>query len=252
MPWGAVAGAAISTAGSAASSGKGKKATKSAAGQQQAALQNAIGTYQNMYGNAQQTAAPFIQAGQNAEGQLMQRLPDLTKPFGMTEADLQATPGYQFALNQGLKTMQNGFAAKGLASSGAAMGGAGQFATGLADQTYGNQFNRYWDQNKAIASLLGLPISQGLQAEGQLFPLIGDFGKMIGGGQAGVGNAGAAGTLGAAGQGQNGIGGALGAINQLFQPTQGNNPGSSPIMSLFGSGSTPATTGAGTSSDTSV
>lgn len=248
MPW-AVAAAGVSAAGSLASSGKGKKGAKSAAGQQQQALGQAIGTYQNMFGQAAQTAAPFINAGQNAEGQLMQRLPDLTKPFGMTEADLQQTPGYQFALNQGLKAMQNGFAAKGLASSGAAMGGAGQFATGLADQTYGNQFNRYWDQNKAIASLLGLPISQGLQAEGQLFPLIGDFGKMIGGAQTGVGNAGAAGTLGAAGQGQNGIGGVTGALNQLF--TKDPNTGQYPLSGLFAS-SPPATTGAGTPSDTST
>lgn len=59
------------------------------------------------------------------------------------QAALEATPGYQFTLDQGLKATQNGFAAQGLASSGAAMKGAATFATGLADSTYQQQLNNY-------------------------------------------------------------------------------------------------------------
>jgi hypothetical protein len=58
------------------------------------------------------------------------------------QAQLEALPGYQFTLAQGLQANQNAMAAKGLGVSGAAMKGAATYATGLANQTYGDQFNR--------------------------------------------------------------------------------------------------------------
>lgn len=57
-------------------------------------------------------------------------------------ADAAATPGYQFTLDQGLKAVQNSASAKGLGASGAAFKGASSYATGLADSTYGDTFNR--------------------------------------------------------------------------------------------------------------
>ena len=59
-----------------------------------------------------------------------------------TEAEAQATPGYQFTLDQGLKSTQNGAAARGLGTSGAAMKGAAGYATGLADSTYNDVYSR--------------------------------------------------------------------------------------------------------------
>lgn len=58
------------------------------------------------------------------------------------QASLESLPGYQFARTQGLKATQNAAAARGLGVSGAALKGAAKFATGLADQTYGEQVNR--------------------------------------------------------------------------------------------------------------
>lgn len=55
-------------------------------------------------------------------------------------AALAATPGYQFALDQGLKATQSGAAARGLGVSGASMKGAAGYAQGLASQTYQQQF----------------------------------------------------------------------------------------------------------------
>lgn len=92
---------------------------------------------------AQQTRKdllPYNQAGQTATNALLTALPTLTAPVTMDEATLRQTPGYQFALNQGLKSTQNGAAARGLGSSGAALKGAATYATGLADSTYQNQF----------------------------------------------------------------------------------------------------------------
>lgn len=64
-------------------------------------------------------------------------LPGLT--FQPTQAFLEQTPGYQFNLSQGLKSIQNSAAGRGLGVSGAALKGAAQFATGLADNTLQTQ-----------------------------------------------------------------------------------------------------------------
>ena len=60
---------------------------------------------------------------------------------GISQQTLENTPGYQFTLNQGLESTQNSAAARGLANSGAALKGAATYATGLANDTYQNQYN---------------------------------------------------------------------------------------------------------------
>lgn len=70
---------------------------------------------------------------------LQQRYGNFSAP---TQAEAAATPGYQFTLDQGLKSVQNSAAARGLGTSGAAMKGAAGYATGLADSTYNDVFNR--------------------------------------------------------------------------------------------------------------
>lgn len=59
------------------------------------------------------------------------------------QSALESTPGYRFTLDQGLKSTQNSFAAKGLANSGAALKGAAGFATGLANSTYEQRLSDY-------------------------------------------------------------------------------------------------------------
>lgn len=66
----------------------------------------------------------------------------LQQQFSFNPDDLASTPGYQFALNQGLRSTNNALSAQGLGLSGAQAKGLSSYATGLADQTYGNQFNR--------------------------------------------------------------------------------------------------------------
>lgn len=66
----------------------------------------------------------------------------LQQKFSFNAANLESTPGYQFALQQGLKGTNNAMASQGLGLSGAQAKGLSQFATGLADQTYGDQYNR--------------------------------------------------------------------------------------------------------------
>ncbi len=63
--------------------------------------------------------------------------------FKPTEAELVQTPGYKFTLNQGLRSVQNSAAARGLGTSGAALKGAADYATGLADNTLRTQADIY-------------------------------------------------------------------------------------------------------------
>jgi hypothetical protein len=88
--------------------------------------------YQN-YGQNEGRQLPMVGGAQGAAGGV--------GPNAI-QASLESLPGYQFARTQGLKATQNAAAARGLGVSGAALKGAAKFATGLADQTYGDQVNR--------------------------------------------------------------------------------------------------------------
>jgi len=121
----AVVGAGASLAGSSMQA----NATKQASAQQMA-----------MYQQTRKDLLPYNQAGQYATNMLTGQLADLTSPIKMDQATLEQTPGYQFNLNQGLKSVQNSAAARGLGTSGAALKGAASYATGLADSTYQQQF----------------------------------------------------------------------------------------------------------------
>jgi hypothetical protein len=59
--------------------------------------------------------------------------------FQPTQAQLAATPGYQFDLAQGMQGVANSNAAQGRGISGAALKGAANYATGLANQTLPTQ-----------------------------------------------------------------------------------------------------------------
>jgi hypothetical protein len=131
MPIGATIGSAVIGAGANLLGGN----------MQASAANNAANLNEQQYQQTRSDLLPYNKAGQTATNALLKALPSLTAPVTMDEATLRQTPGYQFNLNQGLKSVQNGAAARGLDSSGAALKGAAGYATGLADSTYQNQFN---------------------------------------------------------------------------------------------------------------
>ncbi|WP_315809458.1 hypothetical protein [Pseudomonas sp. C9-3] len=65
----------------------------------------------------------------------------LQQKFSFNASNLESSPGYQFALQQGLKAGQNSMTSRGLGLSGAQLKGAQQFSTGLAQQTFNDQYN---------------------------------------------------------------------------------------------------------------
>ena len=127
------------------------QAAQAAGASQVQAAQIGAQAYTNLAQQALGYIKPYTELGNVAGQQLESRLGELTStnynlptaPTGnMTQADLEATPGYQFTREQGLKAVQNSAAARGLGVSGAALKGAAAFATGLSDQTYNTRFGQ--------------------------------------------------------------------------------------------------------------
>lgn len=220
-------------------------AANTAASAQKKAAQQATTVEQNAINQTQANEQPFINAGQSALGQLQTLTgtnpggnpltAPLTAPFQPTQAQLEATPGYQFTLGQGLKSTQNSYAAQGLANSGSALKGAAQFATGLADTTYQQQFGNYLTQNAQIANILQNQVNTGAGAAGTTGQLTNQAAANIGSNAIGAGNAQAAASI-ASG---NAVGQA--PVNSLLTYALANNSG------IFGqnSGATASGTGVG-------
>ena len=149
MGIGSLVGAGISALGSMFGASESSDAAGKAADAQVKAAQIAQQTQENMFGQAKNALAPYMDLGNYGANKLSDQLTNLTSPIAfptMTQSDLEATPGYQFTLNQGLKSTQSAAAARGLGVSGAALKGAASYATGLSDQTYNTRFNQAQQQ----------------------------------------------------------------------------------------------------------
>lgn len=206
--------------------------SSNAAKTQQKSAQQANQVNWDMFNQIQKNLAPYLNLGKSSINQLSGALPTVAQPFNMTEDQLQQTPGYQFTLDQGLKSVQNSAAARGLGSSGAALKGAAQYATGLADNTYQNQFNNYWTnalnqynmqlgRYNALANQVGL----GENAAAGLGNTGASVAQTVGNNIVGAGNAAAAGQVGVA----NALGGAANNAGNLYYSN-------SLLQGLFGGG----------------
>jgi hypothetical protein len=196
--------AVAGVAGSAMSS----SASKSAADTQAAAANNATALQEAQWEKTQQNLQPYMDLGSSYINPLKAALsnPTLTQQFSApTAAQAQATPGYQFTLQQGLKATQNSAAARGLGTSGAALKGATTYATGLADSTYNDVYNRAlqtYNTNYNTASnnvnRLQSVVGSGQNAAAGLGSLGAQTANSIGNTLTGAANASASGTIGSA------------------------------------------------------
>ena len=132
---------AIGVGGSLVGGLLGASGSESAANAQTQAANNALAQQTAQYQQTRQDLLPYNTTGQGAASTLTSQLPNQTSAFKTTMDSLAATPGYQFTMQQGQQAVSNSNAAKGLGISGAALRGAADYATGLADNTYMNQFN---------------------------------------------------------------------------------------------------------------
>lgn len=242
----AIAGSgAVSGLGSLASGAIGANAAQSAAQTQAQAADYAAQLQFQEFGDIRRSLAPYLHLGESAINPLERALglrgpegpmrSELLKPLPAwhpTMGQLERTPGYQFALNQGLQATQNSYAAQGLGSSGAALKGGAQYAEGLASTTYEQQFQNYLAQNQQtmnqrqqIYNMLTGTVGGGQNAAA----LQGGFGQQaasnIGSYLTSAAAAQAAGTVGSANAITNALGGLTGAGSSTALLLALNNAG---------------------------
>lgn len=241
----AVAGAGLAGAAVSAS------ASKSAANTQAGAARDAAALQQQQYEQTRTDLEPYRTLGTNNIPSLQSGIdnPILQQHFlyggfnAPTLEQAQQTPGYQFTLQNGLKAAQNSASARGLGSSGAALKAASTYASGLADSTYNDVFNRAvssynTDRNNALGNfttnygiaadnvnrLLGV-VGLGQNAAAQTGNAGAQASNSIAGTLTSGAAASAAGQVGSANAINNGISNAINGyqtnqlLNKLYQPS---------------------------------
>lgn len=135
------------TIGYASPNGNGAAYSGPAAGFQGPGMQGQAGALQMQQANPQAA----LNAYQNTAGYQLMNAPGA----------YQQSPGYQYAMDQALGQVQNQASARGMLESGAVIRGMQQTATGLAQQDYGNWWNRqnqlYGDYQNRLQGLAGGP-----------------------------------------------------------------------------------------------
>lgn len=214
----AIAGAAAVGAGATIyASGRASSAQTKAA-------QVAAQTQKDFYGQSKEVLNPYIQGGNQAYSTLNNLL-GVGGNSATMQSTLESLPGYQFSLDQGLKATQGGYAARGLGSSGGALKGAANYATGLANNQYGNYVGQLQNSATTGANAANALAGYGTQTGS------GIAGNQIGAGNAQAGAAMAAGN--AVANGANSIGQYYTLKNLL---TSQQSPSSSAPSYYFDSG----------------
>lgn len=230
------AGVGAASAASAANTQAG--AARDAANTQAAASREATQAQLQMFGQEQQTLAPYVTTGNNALAQLS-KLYGVGGPSGTEgmstpdtaamETALQNFPGYQFAFDQGQQALDRSAASRGLLLSGGQVKDSQAYGQGMASQQFGN----YVNQLQALSSLGESGAS--MTGNAAISTGQGIAGSTIAGGNAvaqgilGSGQATASGIIG----GANAIGGSINSgvsntiLSQALNPAAANNNASS-------------------------
>ena len=268
-----IAGGGISALGAMSAGQTQADAAKNAANVSLQQSQQSNALIQQIYGENKDLLAPFVGAGTSALTQLQgltgtnaggnPLTSPLTQPFAATPgaqaSALAATPGYQFALQQGELATQAGSSAQGQGSAVAGVGsgqtpGVGpsgplgkalaNYAEGLAGTTYQQQFQNYLTQNQQIynqlsgivgtgesagAATAGVGETAGGQSANALLTGAGQYGSLTTAGAAGS----AAGTVGATSAVNNALGG-VGNSALLYGALGGGGAASQGALAQYG------------------
>lgn len=139
-------------------------------------------------------------------------------PEGYARAisNFSKTPGYQFALDQGLQAIDRGAASRGMTTSGNTLTAEQNYGTGLADQTYQNYVKNlqpYLGQQTAAAGGIAT-VDTGLGSG--LNTSFGNQGNLAYNTQAGIGTAQAASDIAAQNASNSFLGGVLNLGTKLL------------------------------------
>lgn len=139
--------------------------------------------------------------------------------------DFEKDPGYQFRMDEGMRGVEGGAAARGGLLSGAAMKAIQKYGQGFASNEYGNAYSRYTnDQTNNYNRLAGL-VNSGQGATNQISNTAGQFAQNNANAMGAYGNAQAAGYMGQANALNNGIGQATNLYQQNQLMDLIRNPG---------------------------
>ena len=184
MPLGTVGLAIASGLGSAVVGAIG--ANKAAKAQEQAA-NNSLSLQREIYDKSQTDFAPWREAGGTALDAYNYELGLGERPASY--GGMQASPAFDFLMNQGVDTIQSGAAARGGLYSGATGTALERYRMGLASQESNNFLNRLAGQSGAGQAAAGMQANSGqffAQGAGQAYS---DIGNARSAGAIGVGNA---------------------------------------------------------------
>lgn len=113
--------------------------------------QKAIDELKASLGLSTGTMQPWANGGVNA----FQQLQDMTaNPATFDRTAFMNDPGFQFMLQQGNQAIDRGAAARGKFFAPETINSMQQFGQGLAQQEYGNAFNRFMSQNQNLYNQL--------------------------------------------------------------------------------------------------
>ena len=203
MPVGAIVGGIAGAVGGVGSALIGSSASKNASAQQVAAQRAALSQQQQFFDTAQGALSPYYTAG-NKYGDV---LSSLLTPGPNQTAALSSIPGFQFQQDWGQKAVQNLGTTLGL--GGNTLTAGAQYATGTAQQNFGNLIN-------PLLQLYGI----GANAAGALSGAAQGFSGQVSGTLSNIGNAQAAGTLGSANALSGGLTGGLNSGSNAFLLSQ--------------------------------
>lgn len=197
----AVASIVGTIGGSIVSGAMQSSAAKKASRAQQNSVNHANAIEQGFFDQTKESLDPFINTGHSAAAKLRDLEGLDGGNSGTVQAALEGLPGYQFANQQGLKSVQNSATARGLGVSGAAQKASATYSTGLANQYYNNLLTGVQNTENT-----------GEAAGASLGGVASSIGESIGANTIGGGNAKAAGEIGSA----NAISNAVGGIPSAF------------------------------------
>jgi hypothetical protein len=153
-----------------------------------AAQQNAL--QKTQYDQTRADNAPWMAAGQSALAKLTGLLQDgsLSSRFA---GKLDNEPGYQFALNEGMKSIDRKAAAGGGYGAGSQQAGI-KYAEGTANQFYNDAFNRWNTENNGTFNRLSGLAGTGQVANSQVGQAGTNYANQSGNALLGLGDANAA------------------------------------------------------------
>jgi hypothetical protein len=199
--------------------------SQNAANIQAGSANQATQTQQNMFNQTQANLKPYMGQGTQSLAQLGQQFGSASspgnQPFGLQQ--FQASPAYQFNLQQGQQAIDKAANAKGNLYAPQTLQDISTYSQGVASNEFQNAYSNYNNTQNQIFSRLSGIAGSGQNAAANLGAFSGQVGGQIGSNQIGAGNAQAAGQVG----GINAVTGAAGQFSNyaLMQQILGQGQG---------------------------